>query len=395
MLQENLIITTLLLVQIANIIDFMIMMPLGPLLMRALSIGPGEFGALVSAYGVASGLAGFLLAPLIDRLDRRTYLKITIIGLGLATLVCGVVNKYEFLLFGRMIAGVFGGVMTSLSQAIVADVVPIERRGRAFSKIMISFSFAAVLGVPLGLTMANQFGWQSPFLLVSAFLLLVFLIVSLKFPVLRGHISNQLPLKLHIERTIDILRDPAAQTGLVVAFLIIGGQFLIIPYISAYLVGNLGLPEKLLPVVYLCGGLANIVSLPLLGILIDKFSAAKVFPYSLTLSVFPLILLTNTAISSAPVMILVTTLFMLSMGARMAPYTTLMTTVVGPERRAPFLSISLSCQSLAQGLSALVGSRIVHKGVGSTLIGYSTAGWLAVIATFLTLFCSRRILQRV
>jgi predicted MFS family arabinose efflux permease len=383
--QENLILLLLTLINFAHVMDFMVLMPLGPQLMRLFGISPSEFGHIVSAYGISSAIAGIAASAFIDKYDRKTFLSLCLAGLIAGTLLCGLAPTAHILLIARSLAGFFGGILAGLTQSIISDVFPPERRGFAISRVMIAFSIASVLGVPLGLALANTFGWHMPFLLVTALLLVLLLVVYFRFPNLRNHIDPRSTLGDRIRRLTQLFSDRSANFGFFATFFAVFGQFMVIPYISPFLVKNLNFPESRLPLLYFLGGLTSIFTMPLIGKATDKFGSRKVFPIGILVSIIPLFLITHLTTQNSILILSVTTLFMICMGGRMVPFSTLLTTAVEPQKRGPFLSLNASVQSLAQGSAAMTAAQLISEGANKELIGYEKSGWFAFIFSLVTL----------
>jgi predicted MFS family arabinose efflux permease len=176
---------------------------------------------------------------------------------------------------------------------------------------------------------------------------------------------------------------------------IILGQFMVIPFISPYLVNNLGFGEENLPLLYLLGGIASIFTVPLIGKLTDKHTPFKVFPIGLLISIVPLFALTHLTTSNKFYILATTTMFMVCMGGRMVPFMALLTQVVEPQKRGTYLSLTASIQALAQGSAALLAAAIVDTGTQRELIGYGTAGWLAAIFSVMTILLGWQIAKAV
>lgn len=372
-------------IQFAHVVDFMIMMPLGPQLMRLFSLSPSQFGHIVSAYGISSGIAGLVVAPFIDRYDRKLFLAVCLVGLFAGTLMCGFANSANMLIVARCVAGFFGGILGGLVQAIISDVFPPQRRGYAISRVMISFSIASIFGLPIGLALANRLGWHAPFVTVSALLAILFFLAQFAFPSLKSHIDSTSTVSQRIRQLNDLLFDKRAGLGFFATLCIIMGQFMVIPYISPYLVKNLGFAETQLPLLYFLGGAASIVTMPLIGKLTDQFGAARVFPFGIFISIIPLFTLTHLETHNPVVILSITTFFMVCMGGRMVPYSSLLSHVVSPQKRGAYLSLNASVQSLAQGGAAFIASILVAENASGELVGYSTSGWLAGIFSLLTI----------
>ncbi|HEY5763993.1 MAG TPA: MFS transporter, partial [Rhodocyclaceae bacterium] len=191
--QERVLLVTLAGIQFCHIVDFMVMMPLGPILLDELAIAAHEFGLLVSAYTFTAAIAGVLVAGFVDRFERKRLLLITFALFALATLACGLSPDFATLLVARCAAGAFGGVLGAMVHTMVGDLIPYERRGRASGTVMAAFSASTVAGVPLSLFLANHFGWRAPFVFI-ALLTIGFLVLGwAKLPEMRGHLADADP----------------------------------------------------------------------------------------------------------------------------------------------------------------------------------------------------------
>jgi predicted MFS family arabinose efflux permease len=157
--RERLVVLILAAVQFTTIVDFMIVMPLGPQLMRSLQIDPAQFGVIVSSYTFAAGIAGLVATTIVDRFGRRTTFMTLNAGFLLGTLFCGLAPTYELLVASRIATGAFGGILGGMAMAIIGDVFPEERRGRATGSLMTGFALASVAGVPLGQLLGTSVGW--------------------------------------------------------------------------------------------------------------------------------------------------------------------------------------------------------------------------------------------
>ncbi len=227
-------------VQFTHIMDFMIMLPLGPQLMRELNINAQQFGSLISSFALTAGIVGLAAAPFTDRFDRRKLLLYCYAGFALGTLACGLANSYSTLLGARAICGAFGGISGATIMAIVADVVPPERRARGMGIIMTAFSAAAALGVPFGLKVAQSWKWEGPFLVIAGISMIVWVRIFYILPPVRSHLVEG---KIQSGKDfLELLGNLNAWRGLALMTVMVLGLFTIIPYLAPYLVGNVGLP---------------------------------------------------------------------------------------------------------------------------------------------------------
>ena len=383
--REKLILLLLSAIQFSHVMDFMVMMPLGPQLMRVFNISASEFGYIVSSYGISSGIAGLLVSPFIDKYDRKLFLNICLAGLLAGTLLCAVAESASVLMIARVIAGFFGGVLGGLVNAIISDIFPPERRGYAISRVMLSFSISSIIGVPAGLALANSFGWHMPFFVVSFLLVMLLVLAHFRFPNLTSHIEKSTTIRSRIFQIGHLLIEKPALIGFFTTVFIIVGQFMVIPYISPYLVKNLSFSEQQLPLLYLFGGAASIFTMPLVGKATDKFGVEKVFPIGVLISIIPMFTLTHLTTQNPVLILSTTTLFMVCMGARMVPYSSLLTTVVEPKKRGAYLSLNASVQSLAQGSAALLAASLISENAEKQLVGYTTSGWIAAVFSLITI----------
>ena len=265
--RERWLLFTLAAVQFIHIADFMVMAPMGPVLMRTFDVGPAELAWLVSTYTFAAGAAGLLAAPVVDRFDRRRVV-LTLFGLfTLATLACGVAPGYWSLLVARAFAGAFGGVLGAMVYTVVGDAVPEARRGAATGLLMSAFSLATIAGVPLGLAFAAWFGWHGPFLFLAAVGVAVFAMAWRTMPSMRTHLRTESarararsPLAAVFAPLRAVLTDPNHLRAFAFVTLLMLSSFTVIPFISAYNVLNVGVAEASLPWIYFAGGAATLVT---------------------------------------------------------------------------------------------------------------------------------------
>ncbi len=366
-----------------HIMDFMIMMPLGPQLMRVFGISPAEFGLLVSSYTVSAGIAGLFAALLLDRFDRKKALMVLFSGFTVGTLFCAISPGYEMLLISRIFTGAFGGILAAQVLAIVGDVVPQERRGQAMGIVMAAFSAASIFGVPFGLFLANHFGWQSPFLFIGLAGIPLLLAIWKLAPSMTAHMDRREGKYTPFEVFGAVAGSGNLQRAILLMGVLMLGQFTVITFISPYMVGNVGFSEGQLALIYLIGGGITLFSSPAAGWLSDKFGKARVLSWIAVLSVVPLLLVTHLPASPLHVALLVTTLFFLLVSSRGIPTTALITSAAPPNLRAGFMSLVTAIQQLSSGISAYIAGVIVVKTPSGALLHYDKVGYIAVAATLL------------
>jgi DHA1 family inner membrane transport protein len=379
-------------VQFINILDFMVMMPLGPQLMRLMAMTPAQFSYVVSSYTIAAGLSGILSAFFIDRFDRKWALLFVYAGFLVGTLACALAPGYKTLAFARALTGAFGGVLGALTLAIVGDLIPVERRGRGMGIIMTSFSLAAVVGVPTGLALANAFSWHAAFFLISGLGLPILIALGFLIPPLRAHLENAQAGRERLWGLFESLRRDKAQAfALSLTPTLLLGHFAIVPFMSPYLISNVGLTEHDLTYVFLFGGAATLFSMPMTGRLSDRFGSVKIFTLTAALTTIPILTLTHLPRTALWATLTISTIFFVIASARMVPAMTMVTEAVPPQWRGGFMSLNGSFQQLSAGLASFIAGVIITRGHNGKLLHYEHAGYFAVVASVACIFISRRL----
>jgi predicted MFS family arabinose efflux permease len=381
---------TLAAVQFTHIVDFMLMMPLGPQFMRLFGIGPREFSLLVSSYTFAASASGFVAAFWIDRFDHKQALLFLYGGFIVATALCGLAPNYPLLLVARIVAGLFGGVTGGLVLAIVADLVPFARRATANSIVAASFSLAAVAGVPAGLWIAAHFTWRTPFLLLALLSAGVGVAAARLLPPLRAHLAHAARRRpLAQLRAIFGVRNHLRAFAFTLTLMFAG--FTVIPFIAPYNVANVGLAEQDLPIMYFAGGLATLVTTPLIGRIADRYGKKRVFAIFGALSIAPILITTHLTVVPLPVVVACAVLFFVLVTGRFGPGMTLVTGSAAPSLRGSFMSFNASIQQMGAGLAALTAGLIIGRSADGALTGYGIVGWLAVGCTLVAIWLAQRI----
>lgn len=385
---ERAILFVLAAVQFTHIMDFMVMMPLAPQLMRELNLGAGQFSALVAAYSIAAGIVGLLSAPFIDRFDRRTLLLWVYAGFTAATLLCGLAPDAPTLLVARAVGGAFGGISGSLCLAIVSDLVPPERRAAGIGIVMTAFAVAAAIGVPVGLQLAQLWEWRAPFNVVAAVAAIVWVLVFRFVPPVRGHLQAD----THKGQAFrELLRDANAGRAIVFMAVMVLGHFSIIPLLSPHLVGDLALPEKYLFLVYMIGGVASVLTAPRVGRLADRHGRQRVFSIMVVMASLVILAIANAGAMPVWATLTLAGLFFIFASGRFVPAQAIMTLAVPSSRRGAFLSLSSCARDLASGLASTVGGWIVTKQPNGHLVHFNWLGWLAVSAGLLSILLAHRV----
>ncbi|MCM2371368.1 MFS transporter [Rhodopirellula sp. ICT_H3.1] len=386
---ERLILLILAAVQFITIVDFMIVMPLGPQLMRTLDISPSAFGLIVSSYTFAAGIAGLIASATVDRFSRRTAFLFLYSGFLLGTLFCGLSMNYPSLVISRVIAGAFGGIVGGISMAIIGDVFPDSRRGRATGALMTGFAIASVAGVPMGLFIGTNFGWQMSFIALSLLGLPVLALAWFALPVLNDHAVDLRPSTLTSLRTTFLHINHLNAFALIIALTMSG--FLVFPYLSVYFVGNVGMTEQQLPLIYIAGGALTLVASPTVGRYADRFGKLLVFRAIAPISAVMLVLITQLPAGAVLLTICVFGTLMVCNVGRMIPAMAMVTGSVLPKNRGAFLSANSSIQHIAGGAASYLGGLIVVQSADDRLLNFGTVGTIAAAFSLVSLWLAGRL----
>ena len=373
-------------VQFVNILDFMMVMPLGPDFSAELGISLSRMGWIGGAYTAAAAVSGLLAAQVLDRFDRRSALAVTLAGLVVGTACGALATDLYSLMAARVLAGAFGGPATALSLSIVADVVPPARRGRALGVVMGAFSVATVLGLPCALELARLGGWRSAFYAVAGLGTLVASAALSLMPPLRMHLTAPKPAAAVSggPRRVEVY-------ALVCTFTVMVAAFSIIPNISAFVQGNLHFPREQLGLVYLAGGVSSFLGVQLMGRVVDRVGAAT----SAALGTASFVAILGSAFWAqwhVPVMLIYVT-FMTSMAIRNVSLGAISSRVPLPHERARFMSIQSTVQHAGSALGAVLAAQLLHERPDHTLAGMSNVAALSIVlALFLPLLL--RVIER-
>lgn len=376
---QKLVLYLLACVQFTNIMDFMIMMPMGPILMKAFDITAREYSFLVSAYSISAGICGFIAAFFVDKFDRKNVLTIAYIGFLIGTFACAIAPTYSMLMLARIVAGIFGGVLGSQVIAIVGDTISYEHRAEGLSIVMAAFSTASVLGVPLGMYLASNISWHVPFMFVVVVGFVNLLLIYRYLPSLRGHINLSLIKPSPFAVLINISKDTNQLRALALSSVVIFGHFCTIPSLSPYLTINVGMSVNHVSLIYLVGGAITIFSARIVGRIADQKGKYLIFAICGTLFLIPVFLMTHLQSGASLALILfITSMFFLFANGRTITLQAIVSGVVNNEQRGGFTSINSSMIQLGSGAASLVGGLIVEKASNGTLLHYNWVGYMSI-----------------
>lgn len=383
---QKFIIALLALLQFTIILDFMVISPLGDILMKTLDMTTANFGFAVSAYAFSAGVSGLLAAGFADRFDRKKMLIFFYTGFIIGTVFCALSTSYLTLLSARIVTGLFGGVIGSVSLAIVTDLFVVHQRGRVMGYIQMAFATSQILGIPVGLYFANHWGWHSSFLMIAGLGVLIVISIILKMQPIDKHLALQSDKNafLHLWHT---LTNKRYQVGFAaIAFLSVGG-FMLQPFGSAFLINNINISQEQLPMVFFFTGLSVFFIMPLIGKLSDKVSKFRLFTIGSIISIIMVVIYTN--LDPIPLWEIVVINMILFMGimSRMIPATTLNTSVPEMKDRGAYMAITASLQQIAGGIAAVCAGYIVHQETKSSpLEHYDTLGYVIAAVTLCSIF---------
>lgn len=367
----------------------MLIMPLGDIFIKTFGINAHQYSYLVSSYALGatvSSLAAFLY---LDRFDRKSALIFFYTGFTVGTLLCGLANSYIALVLLRLFTGAFGGVIGALAFAVLADLYKFKERGKAMGILMGAFSAASALGVPFGLYLAASYSWRTPFICLGLIGVIVLILIVWKFPKLDFHIHK---VQDHsIIRTINLLiSDKNQLNALLLGMILVLGHFIIIPFISPYMIRNVGFSQMDVTKIFFFGGIAMVFSAPLVGRFTDRFGVMKMFSIFIILSFIPTIAITHMSSHNVNFALFFTTLFFIFASGRMIPANTLITASVGEKNRGSFMSMKSALQQLAIAIAALISGLIVFINEDGFYERYNYVAYISIVFCLLSIYlCSR------
>ncbi|UBM57224.1 MFS transporter [Marinilongibacter aquaticus] len=378
-------------VNFTHIVDFMILMPLGPQLMSIFGIDAQEFGFVVACYGLSAAFSGFGLAFFADRFDRKKVLLFAYIGFVMGTFACAFSPSYRILLIARTITGIFGGMINSQVMSIVADTFGYERRASAMGIIMTAFAVASVVGVPGGLYLTNEFGWHAPFFAIGGLGLIITALVVFFVPNVRDHLENGSPQSANFEVIRNILKDRNQLRALGLSMFIMLGSFSVIPYVSPTLVSNIGYSQEDIYLIYLTGGILTIFTAPLLGKLADKKGKYFVFALFALMSFVPIYFITNMFPAPLYVILAISGLFFITNNGRMIPTQAMVTGVVTPKQRGGFMAVNSSVQLMSQAIATSIGGAILVQRDNGYLDHYAWVGFFSMAMIISSILIAKKV----
>jgi MFS transporter, DHA1 family, inner membrane transport protein len=393
--KERIILFLLAALNFTNILDFMIMIPLGNFLMPHFNISAGYFSVIVAAYPIASFLSSITAAFYVDKYDRKKVLLFAYFGFLIGTICCGLAPDAVFLMAARVFTGLFGGLIGTQILSIVADTFDYEKRGRAMGAIFTAFSVSSIAGVPFSLYLAKLISWHAPFLFIGIAGIVIIPLIIRFLPAMTKHLQNKTEEKISaFEVFKELGKNKSQLLALSLSGFLMMGHFLIIPFITPYMEFNVGFTKQQIPLIYMTGGVFSLIASFVIGRMADNYGKKRIYIYSAAASLVPIFLITNMpAIPFYFVLIVFAVWFAFSTG-RTIPAQAMISTVVNPEKRGLFMSFNASVQQLFTGLASLIAGTIVIKAGDGKILHYNWLGYLSVAIVFCTLFIAHKLAKR-
>ncbi|MCD9576313.1 MFS transporter [Flavobacterium soyae] len=357
---QKLVIFLLAMTQFTVVLDFMVMSPLGDIMIKTLKITASQFGIAVSAYAFSAGISGLLTAGFADKFDRKKLLLFFYIGFTIGTFFCALAPNFFLLVAARVFTGLFGGVIGSISLAIVADLFSLQQRGKVMGFIQMGFGVSQVLGIPIGLYIANAWGWHVPFLWIAAMAAIITIILYVKLKPVTEHLHLKQE-KTALKHLIHTISKKNYQVGFLATALLSIGGFMMMPFGSAFAINNLKVTNEQLPLLFMITGIATLITMPFIGKLSDKVNKFKIF----ALATISAVILINIYAQFGPtpfwIVLLINVFMMAAIMSRMVPSTTLTSAIPDPQDRGAFMSINSSLQQMAGGFGAVIAGLIIYQ----------------------------------
>ena len=396
---EKFVIAILALLQFTVILDFMVLSPLGAILMPGLGISTSQFGLVVSAYAFSAGASGLCAAGFADKFDRKKMLLFFYVGFVCGTFFCGIANSYPLLLCARVITGLFGGVIGSVSFAIITDIFSMQVRGRVMGVVQMAFAASQVLGIPVGLYLAAHLSWHAPFLMIAATAVLLGAVIALKLKPVTAHLKGRQDKSafLHLWHTAS---NPFYIRGFAATILLATGGFMIMPFSTAFLVNNILVPETRLSEVFFITGVVSIFTGPFLGKQADKYGKYRLFVFGSILSMVMVMIYTHLGPNPIWVVIITNIVLYTGISSRMISSSALISGVPDMKDRGAYMGINSSIQQVSGGIAAFVAGLIVYQPAkNAPLQHFDTVGYVTACTMLITLammfFIDRQVSRKI
>ncbi|MDP4200228.1 MAG: MFS transporter [Bacteroidota bacterium] len=382
--------------QFAVILDFMVISPLGVILMKTLSITPSKFSLAVSAYAFSAGASGLLAAGFADKFDRKRLLLFFFSGFLLGTVLCAIAPTFELLLVARIVTGIFGGVIGSVSFAIITDLFPMQVRGRVMGYVQMSFSASQVLGIPVGLWLANAYGWHACFWMIAAIGTVAGIVIAIKMRPVREHLTLNIDRNA-LHHLVATLSKPRYLFGFLTMSTLASG-FMLMPFGTAFATQNLGLTMDQLPLLFLITGLSTIVVGPIAGKISDAIGKNRLFIFATLANLIVVAIYTNMGTTPFWIACAISVAIWVTSTARMIPAGALVTAIPEKEDRGAYMSLNSAIMQISGGISTVIAGLVVTQSPAGKLVHYDLLGYLVaaimLVSVALMYFINRSIEEK-
>jgi predicted MFS family arabinose efflux permease len=351
-------------IQFTVILDFMVLSPLSAILIPEMHITPSQFGLVVSVYAFSAGASGLLAAGFADNFDRKRLLMFFYTGFVIGTALCAMASTYEFLLMARIFTGIFGGVIGSISFAIITDLFKLEVRGRVMGFVQMAFAVSQILGLPIGLFLATRFDWHAPFWMIVGVSVPAGVVILLGMRPVTDHLkfkkkNEEKGLFAPFRHLFETITKPDYLKGFAASALLATGGYMLMPLGAAFGTNNLGLSKDDLIPLYAITGVFTIFFGPLAGKLADVYGKYRVFIVGCVIAMIMIGWYTHLGITPLWMVIAINVVLFAGLTARMVAASALITAVPAPQDRGVFMGINSSIQQISGGIAAVIAGLIV------------------------------------
>jgi len=367
-------------VQFYVALESSLLLPLGPLLCRALSFGPEQLGYLNSAFLIAAAIAGLAGSLYLDRFERRAALGVALGGLAICTALAGLSVDLETVTACRFLAGLFGGPAAALGLAVIGDAAPAVYRARAIGAVAAGSGMAIILGVPLALTLADWIGWRPMLFFIGAVGAGLAIGAFLLLPRAAGKPSQGGDvLRQAVGEFAAMLRHRDTVLVLSITALVISSTLVMAANLAPYFVFNLGIPQTHLKYIWLAGGVFGLISSQGCSALAHRFGPTRVLwalsgltiiTYGLLFMITPLVL---------PVIVLFCG-FMVCANGRILLANTIASLASRAENRGRFMSLVSAANQTSSAAALILASLILRISPSGAMIHVPYLGAFGIIA---------------
>ncbi len=383
---QKIIILLLAILQFTIVLDFMILAPLGDILMKSMNMSTKQFGTVVSAYAISACISGIFAAGFADKFDRKKLLLFFYTGFILGTYFCAISYNYETLFIARIITGLFGGVIGSISMAIITDIFSIHQRGKVMGFVQMAFGGSQILGIPIGLVLANYWSWHATFYMVLILAILLGIALVIKLNPLTEHLKL-INNKNALQHLLQTIKKKDYRIGFLATALLSMGGFMIMPFSTAFMVNNIHIAQSQVAIIFFFTGIFSIIIMPIVGKLSDKYDKLLIFRIGTIIAIVMVVIYTH--LSPVPIWLVIIVNIVLFIGimSRMVPATALNSAVPDAYDRGAYMSINSSLQQFAGGIAALFsGLVVVQKSKNSPIENFDILGYVMVVLMLLCFY---------